>query len=59
MLFKRGKKSQKETKNFKKTRDGTKTYSVLPSLKAGVLGNFSDQNLHTPVGQVVVPISAT
>lgn len=57
--FKKGKKSSKTNKKFKKTRDGTKTYSVLPSLKAGVLGSFSDQNLYTPVGQLVVPISAT
>ena len=42
MLFKRGKTFSKRNKNFKKTRDGTQTYSVLPSLKAGVLGNFSD-----------------
>lgn len=31
----------------------------LPYLKAGALGIFSNQNLHAPLGQVVVPISAT
>lgn len=29
-----------------------KLIQYSPPSKAGVLGSFSDQNLHTPVGQV-------